>query len=62
MQSYRIALPKGGFFDLPGYYPVIVVVLVLVLLGYDVGSAVAAVIAVGAAARELAATPAAERS
>ncbi|MFB6931385.1 hypothetical protein [Streptomyces chartreusis] len=62
MQPYRIALPKGGFVDLPGYFPVIVVVLVLVLLGYDVGSAIAAVIAVGAAARELAAVPATERA
>ncbi|MER6564106.1 hypothetical protein ABT300_41580 [Streptomyces sp. NPDC001027] len=58
MQTYRLCLPKGGFVDLPGYYPVIVVVLVLVLLGSDLSSAVAAVIAMGAAARELTARPA----
>ncbi|WP_306945439.1 hypothetical protein [Streptomyces sp. B4I13] len=47
----RIHLPKGSSVDLPGYLPVIVVVLVL--LGYDISAAIAAVIAAGAAAREL---------
>ncbi|MEU5583445.1 hypothetical protein ABZ791_28810 [Streptomyces huasconensis] len=53
MYTCRIHLPKGSSVDLPGYLPVIVIVVVLVLLGYDISAAIAAVIAVGAAAREL---------
>ncbi|MER6160317.1 hypothetical protein ABT147_32990 [Streptomyces sp. NPDC001868] len=53
MHTCRIHLPKGSSIDLPGYLPVIVIVVVFVLLGYDISAAIAAVIAVGAAAREL---------
>lgn len=53
MHACRIHLPKGSSVELPGYLPVIVIVLVFVFLGYDISAAIAAVIAAGAAAREL---------
>lgn len=46
-------LPQGREFTIPAYIPVAIIVIVLVVLGYDVSAAVTAVVAMGAAAREL---------
>ncbi|MFC9297075.1 hypothetical protein ACFTWH_18015 [Streptomyces sp. NPDC057011] len=51
--AFCIGLPNGGSVTVPAVLPVGVIVIVLVLLGYDLSAAVAALIAMGAAAREL---------
>lgn len=50
--SFCVGLPGGGSFTVPALVPVAVIVIVLVVLGYDLSAAVAALIAMGAAARE----------
>ncbi|MFD9411427.1 hypothetical protein ACFWBN_31010 [Streptomyces sp. NPDC059989] len=51
--AFCIGLPNGSTVTLPAVLPVGVIVIVLVVLGYDLSAAVAALIAMGAAAREL---------
>ncbi|WP_405681224.1 hypothetical protein OG239_00140 [Streptomyces sp. NBC_00868] len=51
--TFCIGLPSGSSVTVPAVFPVGVIVIVLVVLGYDLSAAVAALIAMGAAAREL---------
>ncbi|MGA4798250.1 hypothetical protein [Streptomyces lavendulocolor] len=50
--NFCIGLPGGGTFTVPALVPGAVIVVVLVVLGHDLEAAVAALIAMGAAARE----------
>ncbi|MEW2418657.1 hypothetical protein AB0953_33965 [Streptomyces sp. NPDC046866] len=50
--SFCVGLPGGGSFSVPALVPGAVIVIVLVVLGYDLSAAVAALVAMGAAARE----------
>ncbi len=51
--AFCIHLPGGRTIGVPWIVPTGVTVVVLVVLGYDVQAAVAAVLAMGAVAREL---------
>ncbi|WP_327350261.1 hypothetical protein [Streptomyces sp. NBC_01304] len=51
--AFCIGLPSGRRFAVPALLPVGTLVIVLVSLGYDVSAAIAALLAVGAASREL---------
>lgn len=52
-----VPLPRDREFAVPAYIPVAIIVIVLVVLGYDVSAAVTAVVAMGAAAREFSPAP-----
>ncbi|KJY32930.1 hypothetical protein [Streptomyces sp. NRRL S-495] len=51
-----IALPSGRHLAVPAVLPLAVIVIVILACGHDIASATAAVVAIGAAARDLART------
>ncbi|WP_033823998.1 hypothetical protein [Kitasatospora sp. MBT63] len=56
LPSLQIPLPAGRRRAVPALVPATVIVIILLARGYDIASATAAVIAIGAAARDLART------
>ncbi|MEU9133725.1 hypothetical protein AB0D08_37500 [Kitasatospora sp. NPDC048540] len=56
LPSLQIPLPAGRRRTVPALVPATVIVIILLARGYDITSATAAVIAIGAAARDLART------
>lgn len=51
--AFCLPLSGGRQLEIPMFVPVGIIVIILVILGYDVYAAVAAVLAVGSAARHM---------